>query len=419
MSNYLAVATVTAALAQIVQTAAQKAVGGATVEVGRPNASTNSGVLHKIHLYLYQVSPNAALRNADLPTRSNQGNLAQRPQVALDLHYLLAFYGDEKTLEPERMLGAVVRDLHARPLLDRKAIQEVIDNNSNLTGSDLADAIESVKFTPLSLSLDELSKLWSVFFQTPHALSVVYQGTVVLIEAEETPAAALPVREPGVYGMPFAAPVIERVKAEEVPAPQSGPRWPEQPINLDSTLIIEGKHLRGDDTVVLLDGTEVASQNVQVADTRISIALATLTLRAGAHSLQVVHRMQLGTGQLHRITQSNVIAFLLRPIIQVPPNAADSLAISFTPAVGRTQRVTLLLYEITDRDDPPPRSYLIEAPTDNGITDEKQKETVSITFPIAAVQDGSYLVRAQVDGAESILKMDANGKYSQPKVTKP
>jgi hypothetical protein len=51
--------------------------------------------------------------------------------------------------------------------------------------------IENVKLTPISLSLEELSNLWSVFFQVPYALSVAYEAAAVLIEPG-TP------REPGI-----------------------------------------------------------------------------------------------------------------------------------------------------------------------------------------------------------------------------
>jgi hypothetical protein len=195
MSNALAIATVTTALAQIVRTAAQAAVNGADVATGRPDPATNPS--HRVHLFLYQVSPNAALRNADLPTRSHEAKVLQRPQVALDLHYLLAFYGDENELEPQRMLGAVVRDLHAKPLLTRQMITDATASQPFLTDSNLVDAVEQVKLSPDSLSLDELSKLWSVFLQTPYALSVMYRATVVLIESEETAALALPVLKRG------------------------------------------------------------------------------------------------------------------------------------------------------------------------------------------------------------------------------
>ena len=68
-----------------------------------------------VNVFLYQVTPNAAWRNADLPTRRANGDLIQRPQAALDLHYLLTFYGDESLLQPQRVLGSVVRTLHCGP----------------------------------------------------------------------------------------------------------------------------------------------------------------------------------------------------------------------------------------------------------------------------------------------------------------
>ena len=75
MSNSLAIATVTAALAQLVRTAAQGAVGGADVIIGRPEAPANGDAQPRVRLYLYQVTPNAALRNADLPTRRGNGEV--------------------------------------------------------------------------------------------------------------------------------------------------------------------------------------------------------------------------------------------------------------------------------------------------------------------------------------------------------
>ena len=42
------------------------------------------------------------------------------------------------------------------------------------------------------MNLEELSKLWSVFFQTPYALSIAYQASVVLIEPDLEPIDAAP-----------------------------------------------------------------------------------------------------------------------------------------------------------------------------------------------------------------------------------
>ena len=89
MSNYLAIATVTAAL-QTKLIKAAEVVDEAVVTTSRPNGN-DGAVTPAINIFLYQVIPNAAYRNCDLPTRRSNGHLAQRPQAALTLHYLLSF----------------------------------------------------------------------------------------------------------------------------------------------------------------------------------------------------------------------------------------------------------------------------------------------------------------------------------------
>lgn len=251
MSNSLAIATVTAALAQLVRTAAQGAVGGADVIIGRPEAPANGDAQPRVRLYLYQVTPNAALRNADLPTRRGNGEVVQRPTAALDLHYMLAFYGDETEMEPQRMLGAVARDLHARPFLSRQAVLDAIAGQAVLTGSDLADAFEHVRLTPQALSLDEWSKLWSVFFQTPHALSVAYQGSVVLIESDDRAAPGLPVlrrgeEDRGVDTLLGPFPILSAVHVGDPADRDRLPRPPSYPsANLGHLLTFSGRNLGG------------------------------------------------------------------------------------------------------------------------------------------------------------------------------
>lgn len=194
MSNYLAIATVTAALRDILQDAALAAVPGADVTIKRPeNISGDGQDKAAINLFLYQVVPNSTWSNADLPTRTSNGLLVRRPMVALDLHYLLSFHGSELELEPQRLLGNAVIALHAQPQLEPDAIQNTINNRSYLAQSDLSTQIERVRFSPLNLTLEELSKLWSVFFQIPYTLSIAYQASAVLIEAQEDVQALKPV----------------------------------------------------------------------------------------------------------------------------------------------------------------------------------------------------------------------------------
>ncbi len=203
MSNFLAIATVTATLRGVLNSAVGASVPGATATHVSPGDS-NNGLPDPagVNIYLYEVTPNAALKNSDLPTRARDGSIMQRPRVALDLHYLLSFYGDEASLVPQRVLGSVARTLHAQPLLSRELIQSTVDSLPDLAGSDLADELELVKFAPISLSLEELSRLWSVFLQTRYRLSVVYLASVVLIEGTETPSTVLPVKDRNIFIRP-------------------------------------------------------------------------------------------------------------------------------------------------------------------------------------------------------------------------
>ena len=121
MSNFLAIAAVTAALHRMLLSAvrADNADIDINISTVRPDG-TGSGITSTgINIYLYQITPNAALRNSDLPMRGRDGSLVKRPRIALDLHYLLSFYGDERTLEPQRIMGSTLKALHASPVISR------------------------------------------------------------------------------------------------------------------------------------------------------------------------------------------------------------------------------------------------------------------------------------------------------------
>ncbi|MDW7725686.1 MAG: DUF4255 domain-containing protein [Candidatus Methanoperedens sp.] len=418
MSNFLAVATVTETIRQMLQPG--KDVPGATVTTQRPDAAGGAQGL-RVNLYLYQVTPNAALRNDDLPNRRTGGELVKHPKVALNLHYLLTFYGDEGNLEPQRLLGSVVRTLHARPVLTHQMIRNTIANagqNLGLANSNLADQVELIKLTPISLSTEELSKLWSVFFQTPYNLSIAYQGTVVLIESEESTQKALPVRGRNLYVVQFRQSVIEQVLS------QAGMNLP---IIAGSTLVIRGKQLRGDVTRVRAGGIDIIPGDV--TDMEISLQLPP-GLQAGVQGVQVVHQMLMGTPPVpHLEVESNVAAFVLHPIIKKDANGNYEISISniqtdvgnmkkakitvkLDPKVGKQQRVVIFLNDLQSASVP------LKAYSFN--TEPRNAETDTIEFQINRVEPGDYLVRVQVDGAESLLDVDANtGKYIGPKVTVP
>src|SRR5687768_8333000 len=111
MGNALSIATVTATLRRTLQDVVNVDVAGAKVTTLRPDGLAAAAPSAGVNIFLYQVTPNAAQRNAGLPTRSSNATVVQRPRAALDLHYLLSFYGSETELEPQRLLAGVTRAL--------------------------------------------------------------------------------------------------------------------------------------------------------------------------------------------------------------------------------------------------------------------------------------------------------------------
>lgn len=204
MSNALALAHVTQALALLIEANLPPDIDIAVkVEPRRP--PVDPPLEPTITVFLYQITPNTSQRNNDLPTRAPDGTLARRPAAALDLHYLISAYGEEAELVGQRLIGSVVRTLHEIPVLPRDII-ELAGQRPHLNGSDLADAVQRVRFTPTAMDVDETSKLWGMLHQTPYALSVVYQAVLVLIDGRETPVPAKPVERPEVRVLPFGAP---------------------------------------------------------------------------------------------------------------------------------------------------------------------------------------------------------------------
>ncbi|MFJ5730378.1 DUF4255 domain-containing protein [Streptomyces paradoxus] len=222
MSNALALAHVTQALALLIEDNLPPDIDIAVkVEPRKPPADPPAEPT--ITVFLYQVTPNTSQRNNDLPTRAPDGTLVRRPAAALDLHYLISAYGEEAELVGQRLIGSVVRTLHETPVLPGDII-ELAGRRPHLSGSDLAEAVQRVRFTPTVMDVDETSKLWGMLHQTPYTLSVVYQAVLVLIDGRETPVPAKPVDRPEVRVLPFGAPGAptpsDRVPAGTVTPPQ-------------------------------------------------------------------------------------------------------------------------------------------------------------------------------------------------------
>lgn len=407
MSNFLAIATVTATLQTLLQAAVSEDVSGATVTVVRPDGSNNGLPNPGANIYLYQVTPNAAWRNEDLPTRSGEGRLVRKPQVALDLHYLFTFHGNDKELEPQRVLGSVARTLHSQSVLGRDVIESTVGSVAYLANSDLARDVELVKLMPLSLSLEELSKLWSVFFQTPYTLSMAYLATTVLIEGAQAPQRPLPVRVRNIAVFPFQSARIDKVVS---------PAGDVEPIVMSTTALIRGEGLGGSVQAVRVGEADLGP--TAAGHTEISVQLTDSNLRAGVQAVQIIYRDG---------SASNVAPLILRPAIirdeadhyeitvsGVVINPEDgtrsaTVTVRLAPQLGPRQRVFLLLNEAPPSGEPA-RAFIFPA-------EPRTADTDLASFQIRGVGVGEYLIRVQVAGAETLLETDGTGTYSAPSIT--
>ncbi|HET6214027.1 MAG TPA: DUF4255 domain-containing protein, partial [Micromonosporaceae bacterium] len=329
MSNSLSVAMVTAALGRMLSEALAAAQPGGVPSTGittlRPDMLASAdGDARGVNIFLYRVVPNGSWGNANLPARRVDGSLLNRPQQALDLHYLLTFSGDESELEPQRMLGVAVGALAARPALSkdliRDAIEHAIDEDpmSWEQYSDLAEQIDVVRFTLTPLSLEDTSKLWSMFVQAPYRLSVAYQATVVLVEAGVTPRPSLPVRSRGIDVFPFSVPAVSRVVADSAPT---------DPVLPGTLLRIEGLRLRGPlRTRVRVASVTVVVPAEQVTSTRLTVPVPA-GVPAGVQGVQVLHPRLAGDPPQERDgAESNVAPVTVCPVVAGAVTSAPGAA---------------------------------------------------------------------------------------------
>jgi hypothetical protein len=421
MSNVLSIAAVTAVLKALLENGLVSdpiaaSVGDVIVTALPPDRiSVEADERAQINLFLYQVTQN---RNVDWlsqefrskHSRMNGNPRSPTPPLALDLHYLLTAYG-AKDFQAELLLGYAMHLLHKTPAITSDIIENALINASttntssgfsqalaSVSVSGLAEQIGQIKLTPEFFNMEETSKLWSVL-QTHYRPSATYLASMVLIESSND-------KSEGLYMMPLSQPNIEQVLA---------PAKTDQMIVAGTTLVIRGKRLRGEITQIRLSNTETLLVPQEVKETQISLLLPP-DLYASVQGIQVVHLTMGNAGQMDHFVESNVAAFVLHPTITAfvaqVENSSDNLCtaeitVKFQPKVGKAQRVVLLLNEASG-DSPVAYSFLVAPRTE---------DTDVITIPVKNVKPATYIVRVQVDGAESPLHKNQSGEYDSPQVT--
>jgi hypothetical protein len=105
--------------------------------------------------------------------------------------------------------------------------------------------------------------------------------------------------------------------------------------------------------------------------------------------------------------------FQLQPAITAA-FAAGTVTVGFTPAVGQLQQVTLLFNQINAPPGAAAKAFTFDVPARSATAPQ-----TSLAVAVPGVTTGTYLVRARVDGAESLLASDVDGHFNAPTVTVP
>ncbi|MEO5558128.1 MAG: DUF4255 domain-containing protein [Dokdonella sp.] len=403
MSNSLAIATTTLTLQQLLQEKIPQRdshLPGFTVTTLPPDiAQRDTKSDPRLNIFLYQTTVNAAWRNLDVPSQTRQGELG-RPLLALNLHYLLTAYCDEAdpTGISHRVLGGAMSVLHDFPLLDRTIIRGVLANN------DLADQFERVRVTPLTLPMDEMSKLWTAL-QTNYRVSAGYEVSVLLIDSQLASRAALPVLKRGAdargpSAIATSAPLLDSLR---YPRAQPAACLGDEVVLVGSSFDLSKTSLRFStprltQALTLAPQAGDAAGEIKFQLPALNDAVARTTWVPGLYTVAAV----VGAGDDIKLV-SNELAFALAPAITItptiitPPGAPTTRDVAFVIAVvpqcREGQRVLLVVGDRqveADKPDPPPPPPDPTQPYEPAFT------------AIDVGRGSTYTVRLRVDGIDSL-----------------
>jgi Pvc16 N-terminal domain len=395
VTTYQGIAAVTQTLRYLVSSAIRTAVPEARVTLRRPEEPAAAAADEpRVNIYLVQISPEATMRSNDLPTRDDRGNLLAAPQAPVNLRYLLSFFGVSE--KAHLMLGATEIALRARAVLDPTLIRQALANHPDLHGSGLEQQVPAVRIVPSSVTLEELSRFWSGFLQTPYTVSTVYDATTVILTSELEPSATLPVRRVG------------------------GARGGLPP-QLDPPATVQFSSARGG-TVVPVSGRGVAlGQQVAVAAEWAPLEPAPgggLQFRLPAGARAGSQPIQLGAipeGGLEPepIAGSRPQTLTVRPLLRGVrvDRGGISATVTVSPVAHAGQQAVLSLVATdasTQPDAPDPPSAQIS--TTVAITGTQLRFEIPPRLP-----DGEYLAVIDLDGVSSLPTVVA-GRYARPAV---
>lgn len=164
-------------LVELLRSELQGLVGGERIALASPVKAQSKGL--RLTLFLYSLTPTAELRNA--PPVREAPDRERRPPLPLDLYYMMTSVAPDtiqdptdRSLEAHRLLGAAMRVLYDHGVLTGGVLQGVIPRDTEL------------RLTLQPITVEDLTRIWSVFADEPYRPSVNYLVTPARIDSERT-----------------------------------------------------------------------------------------------------------------------------------------------------------------------------------------------------------------------------------------
>lgn len=343
-----------------------------------------------VNLFLYRTNVNAGWRNLSLPVQGKPGE-GEAPPLALDLEYLISAYGEDDREEVSHFfLGQAMRILHDVGLLPRQKFFDVLKK------ARVHNQIDRITVTPRQLSIDDISKLWTVF-QTHYRVSAAYLVTVVLIDSQIARPSALPVlkRGPddrGVDAVAAAPPVLDSA------VPASGFKA----AVLGDDLIVAGERLDlGDATAMVRrplmpQPLPLVTRMVDAKQLRVTLPAANSAPGIAAAWPAGIYSLWLSVIRPGKSSwATNEVPFLLAPSIKVAPSSVQPPAPSFEMTLTVIPQVHPSQASIIIFDD------VQIAPKSLGPPADADAPSM-ITADVPANAAGVHRIRLRIDGIDSL-----------------
>jgi uncharacterized protein DUF4255/IPT/TIG domain-containing protein len=256
--SYLAIGAVTSAMAELLNKKLNKPPllgSGTTFRVTiLPPDDDRVSADNGLNLFLYKISESPFARNMNW--RGDRSNPpGDRPPLAVTLHYLVTAYSKKTDsarddITAHQLLGNAMAVLHEYPVLNDIHDGDFDADVDAQFAPELRDSFEKVKISPLPISMEEFSKIWTGRSKA-YRLSVAYEVSLVEIGPLATPAQPAPRVQ------------ITALQMQTLGPPQIASIQPAQgPVLTQVTITGQGFQRPGSETIVSVGGVEMTEADL-------------------------------------------------------------------------------------------------------------------------------------------------------------